>query len=251
MNSHANADRASPLSNEPLFGEQLSQETEREEHWVAVSDLMGGLMMVFLLIAVIYMVQLEIESRKIKDVAILYDRLRTQLYDDLYAEFKDDLPRWGAELERDLSLRFYNTEVLFDRGEDQLRPAFTTILQDFFPRYVNIITSDKYRQDVLEVRIEGHTSSDWGFAVGDNQAYINNMALSQARTRSTVAYVINLGAVTDERAWLTAHLTANGLSSSKPVFKPDGSEDSERSRRVEFRVRTDADGRIATILKEF
>ena len=233
------------------LGSPLSKETEREEHWIAVSDLMGGLMMVFLLIAVIYMVQLEIESRKIKDVAILYDRLRTQLYDDLYREFKDDLPRWGAELETDLSLRFYNTEVLFDRGEDQLRPAFEVILNDFFPRYVAIITSDKYRQDILEVRIEGHTSSDWGFATSGNDAYIYNMELSQARTRSTVAYLINLRSVALERSWLTAHLTANGLSSSKPVTNEDGSEDSERSRRVEFRVRTDADSRIATILKDF
>jgi len=39
----------------------LSSEIEHEEHWVAVSDLMGGLMMVFLLIAVVYMVQLEVE----------------------------------------------------------------------------------------------------------------------------------------------------------------------------------------------
>lgn len=228
----------------------LSRETEREEHWVAVSDLMGGLMMVFLLIAVIYMVQLEIESQKIRDVAILYDRLRTQLYNDLYSEFKDDLPRWGAELEKDLSMRFYNTEVLFDRGEDDLQPAFESILSDFFPRYVAIITSDKYRQDVLEVRIEGHTSSDWGLGFGENEAYIKNMELSQARTRSTVAYLINLRAVDDERQWLTEHLTANGLSSSKPVLKSDGQEDSERSRRVEFRVRTDAESRIAAILKD-
>lgn len=228
----------------------LSKETEREEHWVAVSDLMGGLMMVFLLIAVIYMVQLEIESQKIKDVAILYDRLRTQLYNDLYEEFQPDLTRWGAELEKDLSMRFYNTEVLFARGDDELRPAFETILKDFFPRYVAIITSDKYRQDVLEVRIEGHTSSDWGLGSDPNDAYIKNMELSQARTRSTVAYLINLRQVIDEREWLTEHLTANGLSSSHPVLNADGSEDSEKSRRVEFRVRTDADSRIASILKD-
>ncbi len=115
---------------------------------------------------------------------------------------------------------------------------------------MTIITSDKYKQDILEVRIEGHTSSDWGYAVSDNDAYINNMELSQARTRSTVAYLINLATVSRQREWLTAHLTANGLSSSKPVIKADGSEDSERSRRVEVRVRTDADSRIAAILKD-
>lgn len=207
-------------------------------------------MMVFLLIAIIYMVQLEIESRKIKDVAILYDHLRTQLYEDLYAEFKDDLPRWGAELNRDLSLRFYDTEVLFARGEDQIRPGFQAILDDFFPRYVRIITSEKYRDDILEVRIEGHTSSDWGDIDNPSVAYIKNMELSQARTRSTVAYLLNLPQITAQQPWLTAHLTANGLSSSKPVLKENGEEDSDRSRRVEFRVRTDAESRIATILKD-
>lgn len=230
---------------EPSPNDTLAQ----EEHWVSVSDLMGGLMMVFLLISVIYMVQLEIESRKIKDVAILYDRLRTQLYDDLHREFSADLPRWGAELDRDLSLRFYNTELLFDRGDADLNPAFSEILADFFPRYVRILTRDKYRHDILEVRIEGHTSSDWGQGFSADDAYIRNMALSQARTRSALAYVLALAPVQDHKAWLTAHLTANGLSSSKPVLTPAGREDDARSRRVEFRVRTDADARIATILQ--
>ena len=227
-----------------------SNAVEQEEHWVSVSDLMGGLMMVFLLISVIYMVQLEIESRKIKDVAILYDRLRTQLYQDLLAEFGDDLPRWGAELDPDLSLRFLNTELLFERGESDLNPAFSDILADFFPRYVAILTRDKYRNDILEVRIEGHTSSDWGRDVNQEDAYIRNMALSQERTRAALGFVLALPSVVPERAWLVSHLTANGLSSSKLILDASGVEDGARSRRVEFKVRTDADGRIATILQD-
>lgn len=230
---------------------QVGHEVEHEEHWVAVSDLMGGLMMVFLLISVIYLVQLEIESRKIKDVAILYDRLRTQLYEDLHQEFREDLPRWGAELNRDLSLRFYNTEVLFAHGNADIKPGFRDILDDFFPRYVSIITSDKYREDILEVRVEGHTSSDWGTAKDTDAAYIKNMALSQARTRTTLAYLLDLPTVNGNKSWLKEHLTANGLSSSKIVYGANGSEDGIRSRRVEFRLRTDAESRIAAILKDF
>lgn len=227
-----------------------SNAVEQEEHWVSVSDLMGGLMMVFLLISVIYMVQLEIESRKIKDVAILYDRLRTQLYQDLLTEFEPDLPRWGAELDPDLSVRFLNTELLFDRGEAELNAAFSDILADFFPRYVAILTQEKYRNDILEVRIEGHTSSDWGRDVNAEDAYIRNMALSQERTRTALAFVLSLPSVIPERNWLVAHLTANGLSSSKLIVDEFGAEDGARSRRVEFKVRTDADARIATILQD-
>lgn len=229
------------------FAPRPNHDVEHEEHWVSVSDLMGGLMMVFLLIAVVYMVQLEIQSRQIRDVAITYDRLRSQLYQDLLDEFEEDLPRWGAELNEDLSLRFFNTEVLFPQGEDTLRPVFRDILADFFPRYVNIITSRTYRDDILEVRIEGHTSSGWG-ELSENEAYIRNMALSQARTRTTLAYLLELPPVHSERDWLKAHLTANGLSSSKLIAN-NGEEDPVRSRRVEFRLRTDAESRIEGLLE--
>ena len=90
---------------------------EDEGHWVAVSDLMAGLMMVFMLVSVVFMINVETERDKIRDVAILYDQLRTQLYRDLNNEFAADMPRWGAELDEDLSFRFNNTDVLFDRGE--------------------------------------------------------------------------------------------------------------------------------------
>jgi outer membrane protein OmpA-like peptidoglycan-associated protein len=230
--------------------EKLGGIREQEEHWVAVSDLMAGLMMVFLLISIVFMVNVEVQQKKITDVAILYDHLRTQLYQDLLAEFEPDLKPWGAEIQEDLTFRFNKTELLFARGESDLNPEFQTILADFFPRYLKIITADKYRNDILEVRIEGHTSSGWFGAASDDDAYIYNMALSQARTRSTLAYLLNLPAVTNEKPWLKTYLTANGLSSAKVVVDEQGIEDGERSRRVEFKVRTDAEGKIATILED-
>lgn len=221
---------------------------EQEEHWVSVSDLMAGLMMVFLLVAIVFMVNAEIERNKIRDVAVLYDRLRTQLYQDLLTEFQPDLEAWGAEVNPDLSIRFGRPELIFDRGENELKDEFKLILQDFFPRYLAIIASEKYRDDIAEVRIEGHTSSGW-LGREEDEAYILNMGLSQERTRSTLDYLLLLPAVQFEKVWLKDHMTANGLSSSKPVFLANGEEDRERSRRVEFRLRTDAESRIATILQ--
>ncbi len=231
-----------------LQSDLLEQEAH-EEHWIAVSDLMSGLMMVFLLISVMYLVKVEKETAKIRDVAILYDHLRSQLYQDLYQEFEPDLPRWGAELNEDLSLRFYNSELLFAEGEAAIGNKFQLILADFFPRYISIITSDEYREDITEVRIEGHTSSTWANAVNSDEAYLKNMSLSQQRTRTTLGFLLALDNVQDEREWIRLHLTANGLSSSKLILTKEGSEDAQRSRRVEFVVKTDAEARIATILE--
>ncbi|MCH8553341.1 MAG: OmpA family protein [Natronospirillum sp.] len=223
-------------------------EQENEEHWLSVSDLMAGLMMVFLLIAIIFMIHAERERRTVTDVALLYERLRLELYNDLLNEFEDDLEEWGAELDEDLTFRFSREDLLFDRGETDLQPQFQNILSDFFPRYVRIIHQPQYRDDISEVRIEGHTSSAWGER-SEDEAYILNMALSQERTREAASFLLDLSELDDVKPWVKANLTANGLSSSRLVLTEEGEEDEARSRRVEFRVVTDADQRIEAILQ--
>ena len=221
-----------------------------EAHWIPLSDLMTGLMMMFLLIAVVYMVQIEAESRKMKEVAVLYDELRTKLYEDLSREFAADLDRWGAQISKEnLTVRFKEPEVLFALGSSELKPRFKEILDDFFPRYVRILTSDKYRDSITELRIEGHTSSVWTSIVDPQQSYFLNMALSQERTRSTLQYVMSIPSLKGDIKWLEQFATANGLSFSKLVRTPDGREDRAASQRVEFRVVTDAERRIARILE--
>ena len=225
-------------------------EQESEEHWIAVSDLMSGLMMLFLLISVLYIVIVARQKEEIEQIVLLYEDLREELYQDLLSEFNNYLPRWGAELGEDLRFRFTNTELLFEEGESFLRPEFEAILADFFPRYMRILASEKYREDVLEVRIEGHTSSSWAQASSSDDAYMRNMALSQERTRSTLGTILSLAAVVDDKQWLRERLTANGLSSSQLIIDSSGQEDAQLSRRVEFVVVTDAETRLATIMQE-
>src|SRR6266702_4711484 len=186
--------RVLPLEGMTMDGElgQNSVAVGEESHWIPLTDLMTGLMVIFLLIAVSYMMQVEADAARIKNVAIAYSEIKDALFEDLNKEFRLDLPKWKAQLlKNDLTIRFSEPEVLFATGSTELKPEFQAILQDFFPRYVRILTSPKYRDSISEVRIEGHTSSDWnGVAAGD--AYFLNMELSQARTRSTLAYVLNL-----------------------------------------------------------
>ena len=231
-----------------MFSAEVEQ--ENEEHWIAVSDLMSGLMIVFLLISVMYLVIVEQKNEEIERVVVLYEDLREELYRDLNAEFAQDLPRWGAQLDEDLRLRFTNTDLLFELGESSLRSEFAAIIDDFFPRYLAILTSDRYREEIQEVRIEGHTSSAWSQAENSDEAYMRNMELSQARTRSALGYIIDMETVSHEKQWLRERLTANGLSSSQLITLADGSEDEDRSRRVEFVVVTDAETRLSTILQE-
>src|SRR5262249_49986169 len=73
--------------------------------------------------------------------------------------------------------------------------------------------------------------------------------LSQERTRKTLEHVMTLPATTDRLRWLRKHVTANGLSFSRRILNPDGSENFAKSQRVEFKVRTDSESRIERIIE--
>lgn len=219
--------------------------------WISITDMMAGLMMVFMLIAIGFMWQVEEEKDAISQIAVAYDRSKTKLNEALVDEFKADLPRWGAEILADNTVRFKEPEILFAVNSASIKNGFQDILRDFFPRYVEILSREEFREDVSEIRIEGHTSSDWGGAATREEAYIKNARLSQDRSFSVLDYVFNMSAKENvERDWLVAVLRANGLSFANPVLNADGSEDSERSRRVEFRVLTKTEDKIYRILQK-
>lgn len=226
----------------------FSEKTSNGDHWISISDMMSGLMMVFLFIAISYMINVVQEKNKIKEIAITYNRLQNELYNDLNAAFEDKLDDWGAEIDRQtLAVKFLSPDILFEQDSYKIKPRFQVILEEFFPKYIEILNSEKYRNDIDEIRIEGHTSSEArGLSVAE--AYYYNMRLSQDRTRSVLQFVLDLKSIPD-KDWVRKNLTANGLSSSKLVIL-DGVEDKQKSRRVEFRVRTNAEKRIVKIITE-
>jgi len=228
----------------------------QEDHWVPLSDLMTGLMMIFLLVAIVFMLQVKrdeakiVEARdRVREIATHYVDLRGQLYQELSIEFKDDLPKWRASIKPDLTVRFEEPSVQFDTGASVVKDSFKVILNSFFPRYIKILRSPKYAEAIDEVRIEGHTSAIWK-NLAPEQAYYENMRLSQDRARSVLMHVFSIPAIRDDDSlrWILARVTANGLSSARRLFLSDGTEDFVGSQRVEFRVRTTAEDQLSKIL---
>ena len=229
----------------------FSLKMKTDSNWISISDLMAGLMMIFLFIAISFMNNLQIKAKQIKKIAVAYQEIQDALYQDLLYEFKDDLSKWKAEIDRStLSVRFHEPEVLFDQGSSKVTNRFQEILSDFFPRYIKIMYSKKYRESIEEIRIEGHTSSEWTNEVDQEKAYIFNMQLSQDRTRSVLERCLNLIKKDEKKVWARQHITANGLSYSRLVYKTTGEEDKEMSRRVEFRTKTAAEKKVVEIIEE-
>ena len=226
-----------------------SRHDEQEEsHWLSVADLMAGLMMVFLFIAIALMRNAFIERDQIKKVAVAYQENQVAIYDALISEFKDDLDRWNADIDEDtLTFTFKSPDVLFKTGEFDLNAKYKTLLLNFFPRYMEVL--EPFHQSINEVRIEGHTDSTWNKYVSNKEAYFKNMNLSQGRTRSVLEFIYDISETEQYTPWIKSSIAAVGLSSSRPVLNDDGEENPSKSRRVSFRVITNADIQIKRILE--
>ena len=223
---------------------------EGTSHWISISDMMTGLMVIFMFIAIAFMVDV-IEDKRQQDLIFEeFKAVQDNLYQDLQGEFQQDFENWNMTLDRDLSIRFTNVDVLFDKGDYQITPRFSSILNQFLPRYFGVLRKDKYRENIMEIRIEGHSDNDPIRKRGyDTHPYIGNVQLSQERARSVMKHFMLgryfTGLDKPEQEQLEYWLTANGLSygqmlntEGRLVKDFGGNPDQKKSRRVEFRIVT-------------
>ena len=146
--------------------------TERNSNsiWISTTDLMTGLMIVFMFIAITYMMLIEMKSEQTYEIVKEWDRSKIKLVEALHEEFDKDLTKWEAMInDSELSIKFTKPEILFEPGKSSLKPEFQIILNDFFPRYLKRL--DQHKGLIAEIRIEGHTSREW-LNASDTDAYL-------------------------------------------------------------------------------
>src|SRR5690606_20094141 len=232
--------------------------TKKESHWIPLADLMTVLMVIFLFMSISYMALVEKKQREQNQIFKDYEESKVALYNELNEIFKNDFEKWDLKLDKDLSIKFTNPQVLFPTAKSEITPYFQTILTDFIPKYLSIVLQEKYKEKIAEIRIEGHTDTK---PIGlTNDPYIDNMELSQDRARNVLAFLRsqdcfkNLNQTKKER--LQYWLTANGLSYGRTVdkdykltFESNQFIDDDKSRRVEFRIVTTSEAIINEALK--
>lgn len=250
---------------------QFFKRSRGESEWVGISDIMSGVMMVFMFIAILFMLSNEKEKHKIeierneakeiaedyrntqeviREIALTYRESQKSLNSDLHKEFDKDLEKWGAEITDDNRIRFQSPHILFQAGSSGVTEKFANILQELFPRYIKILTSEKYINEIDEIRVEGHTSYGWGRAKNESYIYIKNMELSQKRASSVLKFCYSLPEIKSLQNWISSKFRANGMAYSQPIIKEDGTMDYDKSRRVELIVTTKATEKIYRIIEE-
>ncbi|MBK9488796.1 MAG: hypothetical protein IPO07_08360 [Haliscomenobacter sp.] len=263
---------------------------EEEFSWISISDIMSGLMMVFLFVAVLYMINVEHKQNdldkilketgmnadslvhfipKLKRANLLlqnkqdsisriiaqYRDNKSAIYRQIKNQMGSDLQRWGAEVDpQTLTIRFKGAQTKFDPGVDELSIGFQNVLDEFIPKFLQIVTNNRFVRDILEVRIEGH-------AIVTDQGFETIFKGSQNRARNVLHYVRNSAAYQNlpsaKRRSLDFKLTATGMGFNRMidargsfVHNSGTSVCSECSRRVEFSILTASEQVVYQIEKK-
>ncbi|MFH6960651.1 flagellar motor protein MotB [Flavobacterium aquidurense] len=218
--------------------------TKSDHNFVAYSDIMTCLAIIFLFIAVAYILE-GLSDKIIKD----------DIYNSIGENLKKDFKSKNVQLDDDMSLKFLQdsvnrTQELFEIGSAEMTPSFKQTVKYVWPKYQAIILSKKNLKYISEIRIEGHTDTI-APRKKDKESYLYNLNLSSARAQSVLEFIRTLEAYKNlevkKRSRLDFLLTANGMSFSRALnkkgevsvlSKDDNSIDLNKSRRVEFRINT-------------
>src|SRR5690625_4373272 len=146
----------------------------------------------------------------------------------LYNDFGDAAA--GIEVDGNTCAIVMTTEIVFAYDEAKLKKESFTFLDEFVPRYLDVLLESGYEEYVAEIIIEGHTDRSGN--------YLYNLELAQDRAYSVAAYVLSddfpYRHIQEE---LEEKLTVN--SKSYTDFRTDevGDYSAAASRRVEFKFR--------------
>ena len=134
----------------------------------------------------------------------------------------------AAQVDQNTGDIILESRVFFQTNSSEIRDDGKSLLDQFVPIYLSVLLREEYKDYIGEIIIEGHTDS--------TGTYLKNLQLSQDRALRVAEYCLTMGNLSSaQRRLLQSILTAKGRSSNDLVYNPDGSENLEASRRVEFK----------------
>ncbi|MFW5992451.1 MAG: OmpA family protein [Halanaerobiaceae bacterium] len=211
----------------------LNLEDSEENFWPTFTDLLSVIILVILLVLVSYIFVAQVTTRETREVQqMISSRIdeivgfREKIARDLSTKFADS--NLAIDLDETTGAISFSGGVLFETASAEIRREFKNQLKQVIPQYVEVLLSEKHRDNISQIIIEGHTD--------DTGSYSYNLDLSQRRAANVVKYI--LGEEFPDfknKELLKQYITASGKSESKLIRKSDGSINRILSRRVEIK----------------
>ncbi|MDO4941526.1 MAG: OmpA family protein [Lachnospiraceae bacterium] len=242
------------------------RDRKKIDYWQSYSDMMAALLLVFILIVFATIQKLQSQQDDLISKQQMIEKQRITIkqlggdsgYDaqklqemeekvskiigvkaEIIEDLRKELKNVDLEIDGQTGAIQFNSEILFDKNKSILKSSGKKELDKFMKGYFKVLLNDKFRDNIAEIIVEGHTDTDG--------SYNYNLELSQKRALSVSNYCLNskeLDLTAKQKDQLRKIITANGRSYSNPIKRKDGSVDKEKSRRVVFQFRLKDDEMI-------
>ncbi|MEN2465092.1 OmpA family protein [Ornithinibacillus sp. JPR2-1] len=206
----------------------FKRENDEGQFWPSFTDVLTIILLCFILIFIVMMV---IKSLQIEEMKRTIDQImgvRVHLVNELKAEFNDSTT--GITVDDKTGAILFDTDILFEFDRADLKPESYQFLDEFVPKYLDVLLESGYEDYVAEIIIEGHTDRSGG--------YLYNLELAQDRAFSVASYILGEEfPYKNIQEHLEQKLTVNSKSYSDYRTDENGEYSAEESRRVEFKFR--------------
>ena len=242
--------------------------------WISYSDLSTTLMLSFIFIFLATLYELHKNEDKARKNAERAKTMTREVYEARAAylgsleavigEMKSgdsvngcEGVDWKVDPKRNsIQLFFRSGSGWFADGYSVISPEGKECLKNFSTKWLKKIYGQAaYRDKIERLVIEGHSNSKPP-ADKSQDPYLYNLGLSQDRAYAAAEFIMKVSradpdaylevtsALENFAKWRDRVLTATGRGSADPILLDDGSENLEKSKRIEFMftIKHDYDG---------
>jgi outer membrane protein OmpA-like peptidoglycan-associated protein len=177
----------------------ISEHENESAIWIAMSDLMTGLMAIFLVMSMMVLINQQRDTKRLIDAMASLKQKNEKIKNQIDSESrmriiliqtirnalnKSNIQAFTDPITGDVSI--INQDLLFDNASDQLSPEGKLFLDRFVPSYTRAIfgLDSSVSDEVVRVVVEGRTSS-----LGDAS---KNTTLSLNRANAVVQYIYRM-----------------------------------------------------------
>jgi chemotaxis protein MotB len=228
----------------------ISEETyehvaEEENYFVSMTDLMVGLVFVFIILLMYFALQFQEVTEELTGA----DETRTEILEKI----QETLKAKGVPviIDRENGILRLPDSILFDSGQNQLKPEgrknvgyLAAALRDVLPCYSKGLKKNASCPDskhlIESVYVEGHTDSDRFAGVG---ALKDNWDLSVVRATNTFRALTELqpelvSLCSPKQTNCEPILSVSGYGPQRPVPNTKGTDEEQKqqNRRIDLRL---------------
>ena len=204
------------------------ESNENNIFWITMTDLMTGLVLVFVVMFFYTYMTSHLELVK-------QNMAKENATKNLQESLKQQ--NINATVDTISGVVKISDLELFDLGSYKLSDKGKAYLAKFSPAYLDSLFSNKYlKENIDKIVIQGHTDSQtFAGKYSEDEQYMKNMELSLNRAYEVANYMTNTPYNKANGNKLRKMIIVEGASFSDPILV-NGKEDYAKSRRVELKL---------------